>query len=648
MPTIEPGKRMNFDEVELGYENAAVAHEETGRCMECGCVRYFDCDLKKIATDYNAEQGKYPGEFKQYKVKFDHPFIEIDNNKCVLCARCVRICSEVVGANALGLVNRGYETYVAPALGNKLQDTTCESCGMCISACPTAAMSENFKFKPGPVKLDVVESVCHYCSVGCKIQYHVKGGFVWQVTGAEGQVNADGNLCRFPKFGYVMMNDKDRITKPMKKVNGKFTEITFEEAYKLMAEKMKEGKSAFFAGARLTNEEMYLIGQIAGKTKDAVTGSFHYLGRHKGYSKNIRYNVPFSQLGQASHIWLLASEINQENAVAGFMIHNQKFLRNIPVTLITRLDKSSMEKKCDEVIRIKSNYYFIKAANHYILSNNLQNEMFLKNVKGYSEYKKALLSEDFASMCESAGCSAEVVKHFAETYNNAMNGVLLAAEKNHCAFCATEIRNLAMITGKLGKTASGILALKEKNNSEGLINSGLICHVKENSPEEWSGILGSAANLFIFGEDPIGCAIEKEPVEAWLSKKSFIAVQDYFMTETAKKADLILPASYAPETGGSYTNTQRVIQLFDKVMEGPVKQNSITQLLTMAKTAGINGMKDCSDVHAQMLKAIAANAHPDEMELTFTAHNKSQKYFAYGCDAEMMRTSLYFDNALKS
>ena len=71
-----------------------------------------------------------------------HSFIEIDNNKCILCSRCVRICKDVVGANALGLVNRGFETYVAPSMGTSLLDTTCESCGMCISTCPTAAIGK--------------------------------------------------------------------------------------------------------------------------------------------------------------------------------------------------------------------------------------------------------------------------------------------------------------------------------------------------------------------------------------------------------------------------------------------------------------------------------------------------------------------------
>jgi formate dehydrogenase major subunit len=648
MPTMDPSDRINFKEVELGYENEEVAKNETNRCLECGCVEYFSCDLKKIASDYNAEQGKYAGEYKQYNVKFDHPFIEIDNNKCVLCARCVRICSEVVGANALGLVNRGYDTYVAPALGNSLKDTSCESCGMCISACPTAAISENFTFKPGPVKTETIESVCHYCSVGCTLNYHIKGGHIWQVTGAEGQVNKDGNICRFPKFGYVAMNDKARITRPMKKENGQFKEISFDEAYQIIADKLKSGKpSAFFAGARLTNEEMYLIKRTSDQI-NATTGSFHYLGRGKGYGQNTPYNVPFEQLNQASHIWLLASEINKENAVAGFMISNNRAVKHIPLTLITCKEESSMERKCDELIHITSNYSFIRAANHYLLSNNLQNSLFLNDhVKGLEEYKSALLKNSFADLCEAAGCNQDTIKVFAEGYNNAINGILVFAEKNLCALAAKEIHHLALITGKLGKTASGILSLKEKNNSEGIQNSGIMRKVKSNSPEEWNAVFSQSKNLFIFGEDPIGCAFDKNQVKLWFDNKEFILVQEYTLTETAQKADLVMPASYAPEIGGSFTNTQRTIQWFDHVISGPMEHNSIHQLISIASATGVSGMNDVADAHKEMLKAITEHASTKELDMVTTNHTGRVKYFDYGCDAEFMKTTLYFENALK-
>ncbi len=319
MPTLAANERKNFKEVELGYENEEVAEKEASRCMECGCIEYYTCDLKKHATAYHATQEKFKGDFKEFSIRFDHPFIEIDNNKCILCARCIRICSEVVGAHALGLVNRGFETYVAPSLGNSLLETDCESCGMCISACPTAAISENKTFKPGPIKTERISSICNYCSVGCEINYHVKKHFVWEVTGVHGLVNKDGNLCARAKFGYNYINDKKRLTKPLLKESGTWKEISFDEAFQIIHKELTTTQSnqiGIFGGARLSNEELYLLRKLAEKAVNTSNkGSFSYLGRGNGYAENSFFNVPFHEIHQADQIYLLGTEINFDHPV---------------------------------------------------------------------------------------------------------------------------------------------------------------------------------------------------------------------------------------------------------------------------------------------------------------------------------------------
>ncbi|MEZ5198941.1 MAG: FAD-dependent oxidoreductase [Bacteroidales bacterium] len=468
MPTLDPENRLNFNEVELGYDSEEVAHHEAQRCLECGCAEYFTCDLKAYSTEYNAEQGKFKGEFKEYQVDFRHPFIEIDNNKCILCSRCIRICREVVGANALGLVNRGFDTYVAPSMGDKLQDTFCESCGLCISTCPTGAITENFPFKPGPVKLDTADTICNFCSIGCSVTLNHKKGFVMKTTGKEGIVNTDGNLCRFPKFGYHSMNDTSRITKPLLKVNGRFEEITFEKAYDLITdhiESVNPDDNAFFGGSRLSNEELYLIQKLArGGAKTNNVTSFHYLNRGNGYIMDSDSNVPFDQLTGASKIYLVGSEINMDNAVAGFMVNVAQKKYNIPLELVTTHLDSPMQHKADSVIPIKSYYHFIKAVNYYLVANGFENGLFIKdNCKGYKEYKETLLKENFVELVEKSGVQfMDKIIEFAKEYNKEMNAIIVYSEKEVCSQAALELKNLAMVTGKLGKTANGLLSLKEK------------------------------------------------------------------------------------------------------------------------------------------------------------------------------------------
>jgi len=680
MPTLPAGERFNFKEVELGYEDEKVAGHEVQRCLECGCTAFFNCDLQKFSTEYNAQQKTYEGEFKEYQVDFRHPYIEIDNNKCILCARCVRICHEVVGANALGWINRGFDTYVAPSMCNALQDTHCESCGMCISTCPTGAITENVLFKPGPVKTEEVNTICNYCSIGCAITLYHKNGFVMGVTGNNGIVNPDGNICKYPKFGYKYLNDRNRITRPLLKEDGKFKEITFEEAFRLISEKIKSVKpneNGFFAGARLSNEELYLIHKLArGAAKTNNLGSFHYLGRGQGYRSNWELNVPLEKIKEASRIYLIGTEINQDNAVAGFMVNNARIRSNIPVVMVTTKADNTLSHKVDKELKVGSYYYFIRAVNHWLLSGGLENRLFLRDrVEGFEVYKKELLAEKWEELVIKAGFPGSEIALFAEKYNEEINAILIFSEKEISGNSSLELFNLAMISGKLGKTANGLISLKEKNNSQGLFDMGITPKFgiggqslgdesyTRRLKEKWEvetlassegkcmkGKLneGNLRNLFIFGEDPLGCAVDKEFISNVFSKVSFTMVQDYFMTDTAQQADLILPASFPAETGGTFTNSQKVVQEFDALMEPVREMTNIGQFSSILGEFGMNGYVSAKEVFMEFITLFPEKADHTPLKMKVTTKDDNNRIFDYGCDALVKRFDEEFKLSFKS
>ncbi|NOZ47599.1 MAG: FAD-dependent oxidoreductase [Chlorobi bacterium] len=678
MPILPPDKRNNFTEVELGY-NEEHAIDETRRCLECGCTEFYTCDLKKYSTEYDVSQKSYTGEYNEFDIEFSHPYIEIDNNKCILCSRCIRICSEVVGANALGLVNRGFDTYVAPAMGFSLTDTRCESCGLCISACPTGAMIENFQFKPGPVKLESMKTICNYCSVGCEISLNHHNGFIFNVTGSNGLINKDANICKYAKFGYQYLNDNSRILKPLIKKGKKFVEISFEEAFSLIAKKIKSvdpDKNAFYAGARLSNEEMYLIqktARVAGRTNNI--NNFYYLFGGQGYINNSENNVPFDQIRKAGKIYLVGSEINMDNAVVGFMVNNAKETQQIPVSLITTNKKSKMAHKVSNVTIINSYYNFIKAVNYYLLANGMENSLFIKdNCSGFETYKKKLLNEDFDALVDSSGinCRGKVIS-FAREFNNEMNAIIIFSEKEISSATSYELHNLALITGKLGKTASGLISLKEKNNAQGLFDMG-ICQslgvggrsmngleYRKYLKEKWDvkdlpvsneiphhEVLneGEIKNMFIFGEDPVGCAINTELVNKWLNNTEFLVVQDYFMTETAKKADLILPASLPIEINGSFTNTQKVIQEFEQQITSKIEFSSIQQLLELLNKFGSDKLKDIHDVKSEIASLLSISLEKENHSFTTTDIDNYNRIFNYGCDYIVKKFNTEFNERM--
>ena len=281
---------------------------------------------------------------------------------------------------------------------------------------------------------------------------------------------------------------------------------------------VKPDENAFYAGARLTNEELFLVQKLAREyVRTNNLSSFHYAGRGDGYFFNSSANLPFEELNNVNKIYLIGSEINYENPVVGYMINNTRFLHNASLKVITDNDQNRMTGKADSVLIVKSYYHFIKAVNYYLLKNNLHNALFIKdNVNDFKGFSNIVLFADYELLLKNAGVTDEQVSSFANEFNDEIKAVIVFSEKHLSSNASKEIFNLALITGKLGKTSSGIISLKEKNNSQGLIDMGI-------SPElKLGGILqgtpgdnvpdSEIKNLFIFGEDPVGCAINKKEI----------------------------------------------------------------------------------------------------------------------------------------
>jgi predicted molibdopterin-dependent oxidoreductase YjgC len=235
-------------------------------CMVC--IRAGSCTLQELAYSFNIRESKYKGEMRNHDRVDVNPFVQREQNKCVLCGLCVRVCDEVQGVGAIGFAGRGFETKVCSPFE---RDLDCEFCGQCISVCPTGALSAKaWAGHPRHEGVKQTETTCAYCGCGCNVTLHTHGNEVSRITSRADNHNR-GWLCVKGRFGYEFINSPDRLTTPLirREKGGPLEPASWEEALDLVVSKFGEIKEkhggdalAGLASARCTNEENYMFQKL--------------------------------------------------------------------------------------------------------------------------------------------------------------------------------------------------------------------------------------------------------------------------------------------------------------------------------------------------------------------------------------------------
>lgn len=241
-----------------------ILSDHPNDCMVC--EKAGSCNLQDFAYEYGIRENPYEGERRVYKERDGNPFIERDLEKCILCGKCVRVCDEVQGVEAIDFGYRGFNAKVCTSFE---QDLNCEFCGQCIYVCPTGALTGKLWNKKGRKgQQSEVDTICPYCGTGCTLTVHVKNNEILKITSKEQSLN-QGFLCVKGRFGYRFAASPERLTHPLIKKGESFEEASWDEALDLIASRLKDIKAehgadalAGLSSARCTNEENYAFQKL--------------------------------------------------------------------------------------------------------------------------------------------------------------------------------------------------------------------------------------------------------------------------------------------------------------------------------------------------------------------------------------------------
>lgn len=513
-------RKDNFSEVIPCAMTEEQAVEEASRCLECGCHDYFECKLIDFANQYDVHPERFAGEKSAIEFEDNHPFIVRDPNKCILCGLCVRVCDEVMGVGALGLVNRGFDTVVKPNMEKPLIESGCISCGQCVSVCPTGALQEKTSMvKETPVKTEVTETTCSMCSVGCTLDLETYGDMLIKaVPNKEGAVNK-GLICGKGKWGFDCSVLENKLEEPVVKDNGTFREADYHESFVLVAKKMqaiaqKYGRDAIAVAIsdRFTNEEAYAMSVMA----DAMGA--------KTLCLNMREN------GLAEVIGVDASPNTIDELLSTNVIIKVGFKDADSRVVALKIKQAGEAGAAVYEINCKD---CLKAVAKAIIESGKA-----KDVAGLEELKASL---------EGIEVSDEM-KAVADAYLGAKKAMIVYQQNNVSVDVAKMVGNIALLSGHIGTPRDGILLVRAKNNTQGLVDMGIV-----DGAEALEGVKG----LVVFGEN---APIDTDALE-------FLAVVDTHVTELAAKADVVIPGTGFASTSGTYTNTERRLQSVEAAID---------------------------------------------------------------------------------
>ena len=505
------------------------------------CDKGGECELQDMVFRYGAGESR----FTETKMHVDEqqwsPVVFYDGPRCILCFRCVRACEEGMGVAALGVVNRGAQSLIAPNHGDHLE---CDECGQCIDICPVGALTSGaYRYQTRPWEMEHVGTICTHCSDGCKTTLGVRGDEIMRGNNRDRSGVNGEFLCAKGRYAYDFYNHAERLQSPLVRVGGKLEPVSWSKALEVVARKFGEirsrsGQIGVIGSSHTTNEENYYLQKFA----------------RLGLNTN---NVDHHRTGDV-------------------------------VTLIDALSGTTGQLATTQDLYEKKAFLVIGAdlaLEHPFLSYQIRASFRHHAAHIYTITADKVREDEYATRAirKPAGEQLDALEDLRAALAAEPELVILFGD----SVKGDAVRKLVEFGSSLG-TAVKYCALVDYSNSRGAIDMGLV-------PELLPGYQPSGApglsvaemlasqtldSLWVVGANPLKTG-------AMASKKTFVVVQDMFLTETAQRADVVLPAASAYEKNGTVTNVCGEVQRLTRAVSAIGVKTDLEIIGLIAKEMGL-------------------------------------------------------------
>jgi formate dehydrogenase alpha subunit len=536
------------------------------------CDAAGECELQNICYEHDVTAQPFVAEDVNAATITGWPLIEQVPNRCVMCEKCVKVCHEVVGADALCVNLKGDRAFIDKNLAK------CEFCGNCVQVCPTGTMiSKPFKFQARGWELTKVASTCTSCGSQCQIDLNVKNNRLFRVTSDEGTIN-DGNLCFNGFFGSDYVHSSLRLTAPLLKSGNRQRSVDWDEALNAAATALQSGKVAGIAGNRLTNEEAFLFQHLFrqglgcndfdSESRFGIQRAYDLLQTHFGMQGG---TAGLGRIANAAAVLVIGADPTAE-APAVDWLTQQACRKNDGKMIVVnaRTVKLSQYANVPMTCRPGSEGIVAGALARLILDQGLADSGWLAaNVANLEELRAALAGVNIEQAADACGVSRELLEEAADHLGRAPSvAIVLGGDiYRESQFSGTigAILNLALISGALQGEVGGLYPIGAGANSQGLLKMGVSSDLLPGgqkasiSGRDLGEILAAIENgevrtLFVAGANPLAFP-ESGRWQKALAQLDSLIVQDCLASELTDMAQIVLPGVTFVEKSGTVTSS---------------------------------------------------------------------------------------------